>query len=82
MEMWNGVCPVCGSTEVYGKEGGIMGSAHPLYVKPAQFEWKRAISVHALICGTCGHVALQIPAHDMERLHMTFQEGGWTRLKN
>ncbi len=81
--MWNGVCPVCGATEVYGKAGGIMPGANgwALIVQPWRFGWRKRVILDSLICGKCGHVALQVPWRDMEELHTTFQKGGWTRLK-
>jgi hypothetical protein len=83
--MHNGICPMCGAAEVYQKDGGLAGDGT---LKTANY-WKREglfrprshdLAVTAFICGRCGHIALQVAAHDRERLADLFRYGAWSHV--
>ena len=77
--MWNGVCPVCGSTEVYFKAGRIDSDGGNVGV--GRGGWGGPLPLDAFICGQCGNVALRVPERDLELLHTIFEKRNWTRLK-
>jgi hypothetical protein len=80
--MWNGRCPVCGGTEVYGRaEGVITPRGGALIIRPWRWGFRKSMTLHTLICGACGYVAFQVSAHDLEELRKGFHEGGWVPVR-
>lgn len=79
--MWNGICPVCARTEVYGRTYGVVTNhGGGLVVGPQRIGFHDQIALSALICGACGHVALQVAAADLGVLHEIFQREGWAHV--
>jgi len=78
--MHDGICPLCGAAEVYTKEGGIISeTAGWLIVRPWKL-FRPKVFLYALICGACGHVALQVPRRSLAELQTTFKEDLWKHV--
>lgn len=78
--MQNGICPLCGAAEVYRKESAIGAGNGWLLVKPWRLFGPK-IFLDALICGACGHVALQVPPRQLGEMRTTFKEDAWKHVK-
>jgi hypothetical protein len=78
--MWNGRCPVCLGTEVYGHPYGVITNhGGALKVGPSRI-FRAQVDVAALICATCGYVALQVAAPKLAVLREIFEADGWARI--
>jgi hypothetical protein len=78
--MQNGICPECGGTEVYLKNGIIWGHGTSIFVRLRGL-FTGTIALDVLICLQCGHTALRIPADDIDRLRADLVPNGWTRIQ-
>lgn len=75
--MKTGICPKCGSTEVYMQNRGIFAGSGTLYMLKSFFA--SGIHLDAYLCTNCGHVELSVPASDLQKAQDLVEK--WTKVK-
>jgi hypothetical protein len=84
--MWNGVCPLCQSRQIYARPHGLqtyVGEGLVRDLRVMQKDWLRYQGIELLtyICVRCGYVTLNITDDGLEGLEEKLVRWGWTAIE-
>jgi hypothetical protein len=78
MTLRHGICPTCGSKEVFTKPAGVKGHNAGVYIQTGMLG---SVQLDAYVCIGCGHTELSVPAHSLEQVREAINTRGWTRVE-
>jgi hypothetical protein len=84
MTLKQGLCPACGSTEVFSKPGGVRGYGRALDIQTGIIplaDGAGYVDLDGYVCSGCGHTEIGVPAAKLDQLRRAIGARGWKRVE-